>query len=637
MPIVFVNIKNDDSEDTHGYYATWDGRKWKHGERIGDMKGDVDIRSYTSPGVAEFLGKLFIVYLKKDTPDLYYAVYDGSRWAGPFTVASDQVFAKSKFSPSLEVYNGKMYTCFVGDGKNSNTIRMAIFDRGFNAWFGGEKISTDTGDQPESAFNPSLTEFSDKLYMIYRGLSNSKKRIYYAYFDEIAWHGNQHIESPDGTVAQSDHAPSSVVLNDDLYVFFTDLDGDISFATYQGDTWTSVNKISSVSPLNPKSSGTPTAVVYQDKLYVYYRGYISSSLYFMCFDGKSWSGNTLLNASGNWDESEDYVSVTISNDMEVRTYKNWMKDLNAKDSILDVNLPGAHDAVAAYSSVSDWIRFMWVNQNETLDKQLEAGARLFDIRLEIVDDGGKPGFMTVHAGFLDYTNVGRFGSLTEKLDWAKAFLEENPTEFVVFFWRISIKGDKFTSKQIRSGLSKLFERYTTLSRNGNITVEEACGKIILFNGNYSEFPHLIGPYMHWSGNTGGEFITDTTLRYPVWAQDRWNDYTLLSSAEQEKYSYVEEAFGKKQKGTMVFNFASAIIGEFIPLGVYVNSMFVYDLGNEPKENRLMPGGWTFFDFLTSSYCTDKYGYLSAIDLIIDSNYGWQNYPDSFTFCVKSEI
>lgn len=637
MPIVFVNIKNDDSEDTHGYYATWDGKKWKYGEQIGDMKGDVDVRSYTSPGVAEFLGKLFIVYLKKDTRDLYYAVYDGNRWVGPFPVESEQVFAKSKFSPSLAVYNGKMYICFIGDGKDSNTVRMAIFDRGYNAWFGGEKITTDTGNQPESAFNPSLTEFSDNLYMIYRGLSNSKKRIYYAYFDETVWRGNLHIESPDGMLAQSNSPPSSIVLNDTLYAFFTDLDDDISYATYEGDTWTSVNKISSVSPLNPKSSGTPTVVVYQDKLYVYYRGHISSSLYFLCFDGKSWSGNTLLNASGNWDQSENYVSVTTSNDMEVRTYKNWMKDLCADDSILDVNLPGTHDAVAAYSSITDWIRFMWVNQNETLDKQLEAGARLFDIRLEVVDDGGKPGFMTVHAGFLDYTNVGQFGSLAEKLDWAKSFLDENPTEFVVFFWRISIKGEQFTSKQIRSGLSKLFASYDTLSRNGNITVGEARGNVILFNGNYSEFPHLIGPYMHWSGNTGGEFITDTTVTYPVWAQDRWNDYALLSSAEQEKYSYVKSAFSENQNGTMVFNFASAVIGESIPLGVYVNSMFVYDLGSEPKENRLMPGGWTFFDFLTSSYCTDKYGYLSAIDLIIDSNYGWQNYPDSFTFCFKSEI
>ncbi len=97
-----------------------------------------------------------------------------------------------------------------------------------------------------------------------------------------------------------------------------------------------------------------------------------------------------------------------------------------------INIVGTHDSCTAFCTMPNMSRC----QSLTVRQQLEAGVRLFDIRL-----GEKSGrFFLVHALATCYSDVEKQNVLyfDEVLEVFRAFLKENPEETLV----ISIKQDR---------------------------------------------------------------------------------------------------------------------------------------------------------------------------------------------------
>lgn len=138
-----------------------------------------------------------------------------------------------------------------------------------------------------------------------------------------------------------------------------------------------------------------------------------------------------------------------------------------------INLVGTHDSCTAFCTMSNMARC----QSLTINEQLEAGVRFFDIRL-----GTKAGrFFLVHALAGCYSDAGRKNILyfDEVLGNFKEFLKNNPEETLV----VSIKQDRGI---MYCGFFSLFydrfikgnEDYWYL-KNKNPLLGECRGKMVL--------------------------------------------------------------------------------------------------------------------------------------------------------------
>ena len=94
----------------------------------------------------------------------------------------------------------------------------------------------------------------------------------------------------------------------------------------------------------------------------------------------------------------------------------WMGDLSDDLLLSELSLPGTHETMSRYGGPILYC------QSLSLDKQLDAGIRAFDIRLRHIED-----VFTIHHGA--YYQYATFG--TDVLNVFMSFLAQHPTETIV--------------------------------------------------------------------------------------------------------------------------------------------------------------------------------------------------------------
>lgn len=156
------------------------------------------------------------------------------------------------------------------------------------------------------------------------------------------------------------------------------------------------------------------------------------------------------------------------------TLEKWMKDIDSKTNLLSLNIPGTHDCVTRY------VQFYHIcnTQDLSIREQLLLGIRALDIRVEAKGDRLK----MVHGFAKAYKEKNRFKGqmdLSDVLEQCYEFLEENPSEAIVF----QFKND--SGKKNEKCFDNLFEAYIKgneekwFLENRVPTLEEARGKIFL--------------------------------------------------------------------------------------------------------------------------------------------------------------
>jgi hypothetical protein len=127
------------------------------------------------PALAEFKGKLYAIWRGAGTDDqLWYASFDGSKWAAPARIGGVGTSA----APSLAVFRDKLYAAWKGR-RTEQTLWFASFD-GLK-WSGRARIPGGS-----SSAGPWLSVFRDKLYAAWKGM-NTDQILWYASFDGSKW------------------------------------------------------------------------------------------------------------------------------------------------------------------------------------------------------------------------------------------------------------------------------------------------------------------------------------------------------------------------------------------------------------------------------------------------------------------
>src|SRR4029077_10953828 len=78
---------------------------------------------------------------------------------------------------------------------------------------------------------------------------------------------------------------------------------------------------------------------------------------------------------------------------------------------------------------------------------------------------------------------------------------------------------------------------------------------------------------------------------------------------------------------MLLNFANGI--QRLDSGVYITGPLLSYFGQWDAMSRPKRLGWSFFDYEDTSVQTDKYGFVSCIQFLVASNFGYSGFEQRF--------
>lgn len=130
---------------------------------------------------------------------------------------------------------------------------------------------------------------------------------------------------------------------------------------------------------------------------------------------------------------------------------NWMSQLPDSKRISEISIPGTHDTAALYGG------HLSQCQSMSIEEQLKAGIRFFDIRCGLIDNV----FYIYHGIFYQGIN---FGDVLNKV---RKFLSDNPTETV--FMRVKQENSKASDQDFKN----VFDNYISKHGRSNFYAPKA--------------------------------------------------------------------------------------------------------------------------------------------------------------------
>lgn len=219
------------------------------------------------------------------------------------------------------------------------------------------------------------------------------------------------------------------------------------------------------------------------------------------------------------------------------SHSSWMSELDGSKLITQISIPGTHDSATdwdhciAESGCNSW-RWFASCQTYNIPTQLTKGIRFFDIRLAYEKEVLRFHHSIYYLGqHFDYA-----------INAAKAFLTENPSEFVIFLIK-----QEHTSESANTFWARANNLYFNDDKYDGLfyldkrvpTVEEARGKIIIMGRDGSTYPS--GFHVHWDDNTthyeyySFDKVINDVMRYIV--EDH---YSLTSVKEETKFAWIAQ-------------------------------------------------------------------------------------------------
>lgn len=218
-------------------------------------------------------------------------------------------------------------------------------------------------------------------------------------------------------------------------------------------------------------------------------------------------------------------------DLEVDA-TSWMSAVSGEVKLSSISIPGTHDSAAQYAFPGYFMEC----QDTSIEEQLENGYRYFDLRVALAQDGKeeKPYLKLVH-NFADCREESSLFSdaikLADVIDTMYAFLENHPTETVIFTVKAEDEDDDVASIQnlLYEAIDENPNQWYTV--NEIPTLDEVRGKIVLA----SRLEDAIGVSDTRSGlnfqweDQGDKEIVDVPYvnsmindSEQLWVQDRYN-------------------------------------------------------------------------------------------------------------------
>ena len=319
-------------------------------------------------------------------------------------------------------------------------------------------------------------------------------------------------------------------------------------------------------------------------------------------------GNPLSAAAASQYEAQTLLSEVSAAD--------WMSAIRGETRLTEITMPGSHDSGAkAFEFPYSAAAFVSKTQDKTIPQQLEAGVRFLDIRLEGKGEGDNyEAFLTHGDATCVYQGSGHSTSGKFYLDYliqnVMDFLEAHPSETVI----ICMKKDKgnadittpvynYIHGQRSDGYYFYGSGYNYRDHwylgNGNPTLDEVRGKMVLFN-RYNSGATDGGTYIDWPDQGGSGSYESPCYRENYARNGYIQDHYEWSvnnkvNATQEMMNLAHE------KGKYYISFSSSTLGETVPNPEGHAGEINPKLKNLSFNYR-KPAGIYLMDFATEELC-----------------------------------
>ncbi len=301
-----------------------------------------------------------------------------------------------------------------------------------------------------------------------------------------------------------------------------------------------------------------------------------------------------------------FVSVVLlnghyfksSSDLKDYSNSNWMSHLKDEVKLVDIVMPGSHDAGTCSTS------YLGRTQGYSIKEQLEMGARYFDLRVNKTEKG----YYMYHEMF----NGERFLDVITDI---RRFIIENSTETLILDFQ-HFKGDS------EEGVLKFVDKYLVLEEHvvvnntmmsdlefiSNLTLKDVRGKCIILFGHNEE---IVSSYNYLFNRNND----DCSKKNQVLNSCYISEYNKMDSKsyieiglpyyyDNIKLKIAEEGYkglfvlqGQLTDGLLIF-------GPYSREKTYDKNMTEYILGIKDDPERLALTNIIMRDFLTYEKCED---------------------------------
>ena len=249
-------------------------------------------------------------------------------------------------------------------------------------------------------------------------------------------------------------------------------------------------------------------------------------------------------------------------------HSRWMAPLADSRMVADLSLPGTHDACTAEGwHVEQLISESTAKtQDLTIDEQLKAGVRVFDLRPERVYNAATMGYDLRCCHGIVQTNL----LVRDFFLKLKAFLAENPTELCIVTSSVDATRNKnawaeeFAALTNSSDLSGLFADFKP-----NITVGELRGRVLLLLRDACDGLTAGGFLKGWSSNAHFDRQQNGTIKgvngqsTPLWTQDYYDVGSDLTGKDEVIRKMLDATAARdmtSQTPAWVLNYTSGYVG-----------------------------------------------------------------------------
>lgn len=267
--------------------------------------------------------------------------------------------------------------------------------------------------------------------------------------------------------------------------------------------------------------------------------------------------------------------------------KNWMSQIDGSAYISEISIPGTHDSAALYEPLTGTSKC----QDYTVRDQLDMGVRFLDIRI----------CMLLNKATISHGVILQGQDFAEIVDACLSFLEENPTETIVFsvMGSESILSEKTVTQVMNETIAQNSESWYTENRIP--TLDEVRGKIVLFNRYDDYYGKGLNAAHDWIDNSSFGIYNNSFF---TCVQDHYNlgDKANIEQKWNEAKTLFNECVNERDASYLYLNFMSGHTGSVLPNVIEVASVMNEKLINFIDETGRGHYGIVIFDFVNPQLC-----------------------------------
>jgi hypothetical protein len=209
---LYILYRGDEEPDI--YLMTFNGAKWAVNKRISEIS-DINPKTATSPALAVFNNLLYVLYRGREETDIYVTTFNGVVWSGNKRISEiSGIDPKTETSPAVAVFKGRLYMLYRGHDRDD--IYLTTHDG--MSWTGNRMISEISEISPQTDTSPAVSVLNNELFVLYRGVNKSD--IYQMTFDGTSWNGNVELSQVSPISPKTDDFPGLVAYNTRIYMLY---------------------------------------------------------------------------------------------------------------------------------------------------------------------------------------------------------------------------------------------------------------------------------------------------------------------------------------------------------------------------------------------------------------------------------